>query len=311
MKRPLSVLGWTAVALLGAAALGAIALTRGEPVNGLWFVVAAASSYLIAYRFYSGFLAARVLALDDTRATPAERLDDGRDFVPTNRWVAIGHHFAAIAGPGPLVGPTLAADDAYRCRLADDIGADQAEEAIFGTRFEVRAGDGDEHAAVGDDIFAASHFQGPIDELLVVGLAHVGEAWTQYIVVRTDQGIDAHEVDVVRDDEDIAGLKIGVQPSSRVGKDRDFHAERPHHSHGQGDLLKGIAFIKVVSPFEGYHWPSSQLAQNEASLMRCDSRLREVRDLRIGEAGFDINLAAQPRQPSAQGDPKAGLELRP
>ena len=113
MKRPLGVLGWTAVALLGAGALGAIALSRGEPVNGLWFVVAAASSYLIAYRFYSGFIAARVLALDDTRATPAERLDDGRDFVPTNRWVAIGHHFAAIAGPGPLVGPTLAAQFGY------------------------------------------------------------------------------------------------------------------------------------------------------------------------------------------------------
>ena len=113
MKRPLSVLGWTAVALLGAGGLGAIALSRGEPVNGIWFVVAAASSYLIAYRFYSGFIAARVLALDDTRATPAERLDDGRDFVPTNKWVAIGHHFAAIAGPGPLVGPTLAAQFGY------------------------------------------------------------------------------------------------------------------------------------------------------------------------------------------------------
>jgi carbon starvation protein len=113
MKRPLSLLAWLAVAFVGAGALGAIALTRGEPVNGVFFVAAAVSTYLVAYRFYSAFLAARVLALDPTRATPAERLDDGRDFVPTHRWVVLGHHFAAIAGPGPLVGPTLAAQFGY------------------------------------------------------------------------------------------------------------------------------------------------------------------------------------------------------
>jgi carbon starvation protein len=113
MNRLLSLLAWTAVALLGAGALGAIALHRGEPLNGVWFVVAALASFLVAYRFYSAFLAARVLGLDDTRATPSERLDDGRDYVPTNKWIAIGHHFAAIAGPGPLVGPTLAAQFGY------------------------------------------------------------------------------------------------------------------------------------------------------------------------------------------------------
>ncbi len=113
MTRIVSNLGWIAVALAGAGALAAIALSRGEPVNGLFFVVAAGGTYLVAYRFYSAFIAARVLALDGTRATPAERLDDGRDFVPTNRWVVLGHHFAAIAGPGPLVGPTLAAQFGY------------------------------------------------------------------------------------------------------------------------------------------------------------------------------------------------------
>ena len=113
MRRPLALVLWAAVALLGAGALGGIALSRGEPVNGVFFVVAAGGTYLVAYRFYSAFLAARVLALDPTRATPAERLDDGRDFVPTNRWIVLGHHFAAIAGPGPLVGPTLAAQFGY------------------------------------------------------------------------------------------------------------------------------------------------------------------------------------------------------
>src|SRR6185312_2291662 len=107
------VVVWIAVALLGAGALASIAFTRGEPVSAIWFVVAAACTYLVAYRFYSAFLAARVLGLDDTRATPAERLDDGRDYVPTNKWVVIGHHFAAIAGPGPLVGPVLAAQFGY------------------------------------------------------------------------------------------------------------------------------------------------------------------------------------------------------
>jgi carbon starvation protein len=113
MKRIVSWVGWLAVACLGAGALGAIALSRGEPVNGIFFVAAAGCTYLVAYRFYSAFLAAKVLSLDATRATPAERLDDGRDFVPTNRWVVLGHHFAAIAGPGPLVGPTLAAQFGY------------------------------------------------------------------------------------------------------------------------------------------------------------------------------------------------------
>ena len=113
MKRVLSVVVWLAVALLGAGALGAIAIHRGEPLNAMWFVVAALCCYLVAFRLYSAFIAAKVLALDDTRATPAERHDDGRDFVPTNKWVLFGHHFAAIAGPGPLVGPTLAAQFGY------------------------------------------------------------------------------------------------------------------------------------------------------------------------------------------------------
>jgi len=104
---------WIVVASLGAGALAKIALQRGESLNAIWFVLAAACCYLVAYRLYSAFVAAKVLALDDTRATPAERHDDGRDFVPTNKWVLFGHHFAAIAGPGPLVGPTLAAQFGY------------------------------------------------------------------------------------------------------------------------------------------------------------------------------------------------------
>jgi len=113
VKRLLQILIWTAVAALGAVALGTIAFHRGEPINATWFVLAAACSYLVAYRVYSAFIAAKLLALDNTRATPAERRDDGRDFVPTNKWVLFGHHFAAIAGPGPLVGPTLAAQFGY------------------------------------------------------------------------------------------------------------------------------------------------------------------------------------------------------
>ena len=108
-----SILAWGAVALLGAAALGVIAVRRGEPINALWLVVAAACCYAIGYRFYSKFIAAKILALDSRRATPAERLENGRDFLVTNKWVVFGHHFAAIAGPGPLVGPVLAAQFGY------------------------------------------------------------------------------------------------------------------------------------------------------------------------------------------------------
>ncbi len=113
MKRALGIVAWCAVAIIGAGALAKIAVHRGEPINAMWFVMAALGCYALAFRFYSAFIAARLLTLDDTRATPAERFDDGRDFVPTNKWVLFGHHFAAIAGPGPLVGPTLAAQFGY------------------------------------------------------------------------------------------------------------------------------------------------------------------------------------------------------
>ena len=93
--------------------MGAVANSRGEPVNSTWLVIASVCTYLVGYRFYAGFVAARVMALDDNRATPAERLRDGHDFEPTNKWIVFGHHFAAIAGPGPLVGPTLAAQFGY------------------------------------------------------------------------------------------------------------------------------------------------------------------------------------------------------
>jgi carbon starvation protein len=104
---------WTGIAVLGAAAVAVVALRRGEPINAMWLIVAALCTYAIGYRFYSKFVAAKVLTLDAMRATPAERLNDGRDFVPTNKWVVFGHHFAAIAGPGPLVGPVLAAQFGY------------------------------------------------------------------------------------------------------------------------------------------------------------------------------------------------------
>ena len=104
---------WALVALLGAGAVGGIALNRGESINALWFITAALCVYAIAYRFYGAWLATKVLLVDETRATPAERLDNGRDFIPTNKWIVFGHHFAAIAGPGPLVGPTLAAQFGY------------------------------------------------------------------------------------------------------------------------------------------------------------------------------------------------------
>ena len=100
---------WLVVALIGAGAFAMLALSRGEHVNAVWLVIAAVACYSIAYRFYSLFIARNIFELDDRRLTPAERLNDGLDYVPTNKWVLFGHHFAAIAGAGPLVGPILAA----------------------------------------------------------------------------------------------------------------------------------------------------------------------------------------------------------
>jgi carbon starvation protein len=104
---------WIGIACAAACGLAVIAGSRGEHINSIWLVLAASCTYLIGYRFYGKFLAARVMALDETRATPAERLNNGHDYVPTNKWIVFGHHFAAIAGPGPLVGPVLAAQFGY------------------------------------------------------------------------------------------------------------------------------------------------------------------------------------------------------
>src|SRR5580704_13127230 len=113
MNKSLRALVWGLVGLVGAAAGSMVAVHRGEPINALWLVVAATCCYALGYRFYSKFIAAKILAIDSLRATPAERLENGRDFLVTNKWVVFGHHFAAIAGPGPLVGPVLAAQFGY------------------------------------------------------------------------------------------------------------------------------------------------------------------------------------------------------
>ncbi|MBV9156925.1 MAG: carbon starvation protein A [Acidobacteriaceae bacterium] len=111
--RRLHTLAWALLSVLAAICIGAIASSHGQPVNSLWLVAAAASIFLLGFRFYAKFIAAKIMLLDDKRATPAERFRDGHDFEPTNKWILLGHHFAAIAGPGPLVGPTLAAQFGY------------------------------------------------------------------------------------------------------------------------------------------------------------------------------------------------------
>lgn len=113
MKAFKSILLWGLIAALGAVGFGVIALSQGETINAVWLLVAAVSVYAIAYRFYSRFIVRKVFELDNNRKTPAETLNDGKDYVPTNKWVLFGHHFAAIAGAGPLVGPILAAQMGY------------------------------------------------------------------------------------------------------------------------------------------------------------------------------------------------------
>ena len=113
MTRIASVFLWLVVAALGAWGYTILALHRGERINSGYVLLAALCTYAIGYRFYSKWVAARVLALNDRRATPCEAHDDGKDFVKTNKWIVFGHHFAAISGPGPLVGPVLAAQFGY------------------------------------------------------------------------------------------------------------------------------------------------------------------------------------------------------
>src|SRR5260221_4462828 len=113
MKKILGHGFWALVSVAAVFFVAGIAMDRGEPVNSFWLVLAAACTYAIGFRFYAKFIAARVMLVNDQGVTPAERLRDGHDFEPTNKWILFGHHFAAIAGPGPLVGPTLAAQFGY------------------------------------------------------------------------------------------------------------------------------------------------------------------------------------------------------
>ena len=113
MNKALSALIWVLISIAGAGAFAYLALSRGESISAAWLLTAAVCTYLVGYRFYSKFIAAKIFALDARRPTAAVLNEDGRDFVPTNRWIVFGHHFAAIAGPGPLVGPTLAAQFGY------------------------------------------------------------------------------------------------------------------------------------------------------------------------------------------------------
>src|SRR6186997_2676523 len=113
MKKSLANLLWVAIALLGVLAYATLALHRGEQINSVYILLAALCTYAIGYRFYSKWIATRVLMLNDRRATPCEVHEDGKDFCKTNKWIVFGHHFAAISGPGPLVGPVLAAQFGY------------------------------------------------------------------------------------------------------------------------------------------------------------------------------------------------------
>src|SRR6476659_6815359 len=113
LKKVLGHVLWAAVAVAAAFCLAAIALNRGEHINSIWLVLASVCTYALGFRFYGKFIAAKIMVLNDKRATPAERLRNGHDFEPTNKWILFGHHFAAIAGPGPLVGPVLAAQFGY------------------------------------------------------------------------------------------------------------------------------------------------------------------------------------------------------
>src|ERR1700733_10484319 len=110
---PAAKILWVAIALVGACCLGVVALRRGEPINAIWVVAAAIAIFAIGYRFYGKFIEHSVLRMDPTRAPPSVLRNDGLDYVPTDRWVVFGHHFAAIAGAGPLVGPVLAAQMGY------------------------------------------------------------------------------------------------------------------------------------------------------------------------------------------------------
>ncbi|TBR40275.1 MULTISPECIES: carbon starvation CstA family protein [Dyella] len=112
-QSPAAKILWVAIAIVGAWCLGVVALRRGEPINAIWLVAASIAVFVIGYRFYSKFITERVLKLDPSRATPAVLRNDGLDYVPTDKWVVFGHHFAAIAGAGPLVGPVLAAQMGY------------------------------------------------------------------------------------------------------------------------------------------------------------------------------------------------------
>ena len=173
---------------------------------------------------------------------------------------------------------------------ADDVGPDHPQEAILGPRLQVRPRHGDEHALVGDDVLAAGDFEGPLDQLLVVGLAHVGEARAEAVVVDADQRVVAQQVDVVVDQHDVAALVVRVHAAAGVADDEQLRAQGLHHAHGQRDLLERIALVHVEAAFHRHDGQAGELAADQPAAMAGGRAAREVRNRLVLERGLFLDV---------------------
>ncbi len=216
---------------------------------------------------------------------------DGDDFFAGGRFGIriVGAAFVGDGRQGQHAQAGVDGDDGFgNGGHADDVAADLADEALFGAGFVIGAGDGDISALVGDEVRSASDFQGAIDEVAVVGLAHVGEARAEGIVVDADERVGVHEVYVIVHDHDVAAFVERIQSAGCVRDDKQVDAEGFHHADGQGDLPGGVAFVEMEAALHGDDGQAGESAANELAFVADGSGDGEVRNIFVGN--FDGGL---------------------
>lgn len=235
---------------------------------------------------------------------------DANDFVDVGRLESIGE--ADIGNDGKADGAEAAVDGDDNFGdggHTDDIGTDGAQEAIFGAGFEIGAWDSDEDTTMDVEVLSSSDGDGEIGQLWIVGGRHVGEARAESFVVDADQGVVAHEVDMVVDEHDITGAVGGIHTAAGVGDDQDLGTERLYYADGERNLIERISLVHVEATFHGDDGDIAEAATNESAAVADRGRLWKVRDIAVFDRNFHVDLFGKTSQSCAKNNTGARLAL--
>jgi hypothetical protein len=231
----------------------------------------------------------------------------GDDLVDVGRFEGIREAHVGDDREADRAQPAMRGDDDFGDRRhADAVRAHVAKHAILGPGFEVRSGDGDEDALVGDDVVLASLLEGDVDQCRIVRFAHVGKTGPKPIVVHTNQRVVAHHVDLVVDDHDVAEAVVRIQAADGIADNHQVAAHRFENANREGDLFEWVAFVLVKAAFHRHDRDVVQLAANEPAAMACGGRFRKVRDLGIVDRRFDFDVLDQATEAGAENDADLG-----